>query len=177
MSAYREVKFFQVYAQGRSFSLQEEQLRFDSPNAFTDHFDQPHPTNPTKGAPPLQLRQDPALFEIIVQYLSGYDILPLSDKGLPIGMSIETATKNLFKDAGKLRLNRLAKLLTTPTIPGSTMLGPWAGLNETFMPLEDLVDEEFEPSEGDAYWHSQKHVLVGNTGHPVIVLATNKPVQ
>jgi hypothetical protein len=172
-----EVKTYDVYVQGRLFSLYEEQIRFDSPNELARHFDAPHPYFRNKPAPPMHLARDPTLFGIIVQYLSGYDILPLSEKGLPSGMSVETALKNLMKDAQKLRLNNLVKLLKKPTLPAKIDLRSWAGINTTLIPLQDLLDEEFEPQEGDLYWHSRNDILCGDGGAPVLILAKNVPVQ
>jgi hypothetical protein len=175
--AYRDIKTYQVYVQGKAFTLYEEQIRYDAPNAITEHFDQPHPWDPKQSAPPMQLARDPILFGIIVQYLSGYEVLPLSENGLPPGMTIETAMKNLIKDADALRLRNLVKLLKKPTFPPHVELASWAGLNSTLVSLEDLVDEEFEPTEGDLYWHSRNDILSGANGLPVLVFAKNIPIQ
>jgi hypothetical protein len=66
-----EIKTYTVYAQGIAFSLYEEQIRFDSPNAISDHFNTPHPYDKSKPTPPMHITHDPTLFGIIVQYLSG----------------------------------------------------------------------------------------------------------
>jgi hypothetical protein len=91
-------------------------------------------------------------------------------------MSAGAAMKNLIKDAQTLRLNKLVKLLKKPSLPENIDLS-WAGVTNTLIPLEDLVDEDFEPSEGDLYWHSRSDVLSGDDGLPVLVLAKNIPVQ
>jgi hypothetical protein len=167
---------YTVYAQGTAFSLYEEQIRFDSPNAISEHFDTPHPYNKSKPAPPMHITRDPILFGIIVRHLSGIQILPLTERGLPAGMSVDAAMKNLIQDAQILRLNKLLKLLKAPTLPENISMS-WAGVSTTLVPLEDLADEEFEPAEGDLYWHSRNDILSGDDGLPVLILAKNVPVQ
>jgi hypothetical protein len=177
--AYKEVKEYYVYAQGQSFVLYEEQLRFDAPNVLTEHFNQPHPYDASKSAPPLKLTQDPALFTLIVRYLSGYNFLPLPAAGLPSGISVQAALEGLLRDAERLRLHGLVRLLKKHRLPQSVQLKScnWAGVGDTIVELADLVDEEFEPTEGDLYWHSRTELLSGDQGLPVLVLARDVPVR
>jgi hypothetical protein len=61
----------------QKFTLSYAHVTFDSPNLFTNHFLSPT----SKSIPPAPLflpTKSPEIFEVIVLYLSGYEILPLS---------------------------------------------------------------------------------------------------
>jgi hypothetical protein len=89
------------------FSLSKTQIEFDSPNRFTDYF---LGTN----ARGIELFRNPDLFMLILDYLSGYTILPISDNALP-RMSRENALRNLRVDAEYYRLKGLIDLIDNHT--------------------------------------------------------------
>jgi hypothetical protein len=99
---------YTVVARDVSFTLSKAQISLDSPNSFTAAFlgefseAESHSVN---------IDTDPGLFKIIVDYLSGYDILPLDAKALPHRMTMVRATRYLAKDADYLGLNGLQALL------------------------------------------------------------------
>jgi len=107
---------YKIIIRGETFILTGNQLRFDYPNYFASYFRiQPAPSRNVasrSAEQEISLRdRDPLLFRMIESYLSGYDILPLSDHGWPQYMSKEAALKNLLADAKYYGLNGLVQLL------------------------------------------------------------------
>ncbi|KAG8706707.1 hypothetical protein FRC09_002257 [Ceratobasidium sp. 395] len=88
-----------------SFRLDRSQLEFDSPNYFTACF--LGSFSESKGRE-IRLPRDPALFSLIVNYLSGYTIFPLQEVN---GMAPETVLENLLADALFYGLEDLADML------------------------------------------------------------------
>ncbi|GAA5858071.1 hypothetical protein JCM1840_001029 [Sporobolomyces johnsonii] len=103
---------YTVIARDIPFSLSRSQIETDSPNFFTAAFLE----HDFAEASSRRLRVDthPKLFALIVDYLSGYDILPLTDKTVPDTMSVDVAMKNLLKDADYFQLDSLSPKLATP---------------------------------------------------------------
>ncbi|QRV84498.1 hypothetical protein RhiJN_12514 [Ceratobasidium sp. AG-Ba] len=78
------------------FALTRDQIEFDSPNYFTSCFLGEFVESQTRT---LTLSRDPDLFKIVIDYLNGYEVLPLHESVLPKRMSSEVALRNLLVDA------------------------------------------------------------------------------
>lgn len=119
---------YTVTLRGESFTLFRDQIQFDSPNLFTETFlgssssaqsdddisflDGSSSDNPAPSpSSALVLSRSPALFRVIIEYLSGYTVLPLSHAMIPETMTAETARQNLLRDAQAYKLQALVKLL------------------------------------------------------------------
>lgn len=104
------------------FHLTEDQIEFDSPNYFTTYFSTKSAESQTRT---LRLARDPDLFRIIIDYLTGYTILPLHSPVIPRRMSPEQALRNLLVDAEFYRLEGLIGQMTSnennkaPEIPAT----------------------------------------------------------
>ncbi|KAF8685131.1 hypothetical protein RHS04_00797 [Rhizoctonia solani] len=98
-------ELYKITLRDTTFTLDHSQIQYDSPNYFTScflgSFSESH-------AREIRLSRDPALFSIIVNYLSGYAILPIQP---PPGMSEEVAWENLLRDALFYGLDELASML------------------------------------------------------------------
>lgn len=81
---------------GVPFSLSKDIIRTDSPNFFTAAFLGKFQESDSKQ---IVVDRNPHIFELIVEYLRGYDILPLSQDACPAKMTPAQATSNLYKDA------------------------------------------------------------------------------
>ncbi|KZV86369.1 hypothetical protein EXIGLDRAFT_226377 [Exidia glandulosa HHB12029] len=101
----REIDHCTVVLRGETFTLYRDQIEFDAPNYFTALFlDAPR-------EPTVALSRSPELFRIIVDYLSGYNVLPLATEMVPPTMTRETALANLLNDAEYYQLGGLVRLL------------------------------------------------------------------
>jgi hypothetical protein len=136
-----------VNARGRQFHLSVTQIKYDAPNAFTHYLDK------AGDAPaPLNIDRDPELFALIVQYLSGYDILPLSATALPRTLSMEAAKRALVRDAELLQLSGLRATLLAAFAPPVPFLR-WAGLSTRVANLSDILEGDvlsFRPVDKDS---------------------------
>jgi hypothetical protein len=99
---------YTVLMRKETFYLTRDQVEFDSPNYFTYCFLGDFTESQIRT---LQLSRDPELFQIIIDYLSGYKILPLQEGGIPKRMSLDTALQNLLIDAEFYLLDRLVQQL------------------------------------------------------------------
>jgi hypothetical protein len=127
---------YTVVVQGREFLLSRAQIEFDSPNMFTRYFSNSNPetnynpganydpranyninVNPEINYDPgsnqnrLRLSRDADLFMLILDYLSGYTIIPLTANVVPSRMSRENALRNLRADAEYYELQGLMRLI------------------------------------------------------------------
>ncbi|CAE6403083.1 unnamed protein product [Rhizoctonia solani] len=95
---------YTVIVRGRYFLLNKSQIVFDSPNFFTSCFlgDFSEAQSRT-----LKISRDPDLFQIVVNYLCGYTVLPLRDDFVPAFMTPSTALANLRIDAMFYQLDGL----------------------------------------------------------------------
>ncbi|KAG8736577.1 hypothetical protein FRC10_009150 [Ceratobasidium sp. 414] len=100
-----------VVIQGETFLLSRDQIEFDSPNFFTEYF--LDDTCAHKHS--IKLSRNPHLFALIVEYLSGYAILPISGTALAAQMDQENALKNLRVDAEFYNLQGLKRLIDAYT--------------------------------------------------------------
>ncbi|KAM0753679.1 hypothetical protein T439DRAFT_377839 [Meredithblackwellia eburnea MCA 4105] len=105
---------FRVFARTTPFDLTLSQIETDSPNFFTACFTHTPPTSPSfSEASSRILRTDrhPKLFAILVEYLSGYDVLPLRKESLPALWDVEMGMRNLLRDADYFGLEGLKVML------------------------------------------------------------------
>lgn len=100
---------YTVIVRDEEFTLRKSQIDFDAPNYFTAIFLGDFSEG---GTTTTTVDRNPDLFAIIVEYLSGYHILPLASKALPRTMDSKTAMLNLIEDAAFYGL-----LLKTPLQP------------------------------------------------------------
>ncbi|KAI0700392.1 hypothetical protein C8T65DRAFT_580310 [Cerioporus squamosus] len=124
---------YKVIVRGEEFQLTHDQISFDSPNYFTTCFTSGFAESCGRK---LRLHRNPALFTLIVEYLSGYPILPLSADYLPAGMGVTTAHRFLRADAQFYGLEKLCGMLSLP-VP-STYLA-WIGLASDVVHLQDVL--------------------------------------
>ncbi|KAG8783845.1 hypothetical protein FRC12_019292 [Ceratobasidium sp. 428] len=81
---------------GETFILTRDQIEFDSPNYFTTYFFGNSAASQTRT---LTLSRDPDLFKIVLDHLSGYEVIPLHASVIPKRMSPDLALRNLLADA------------------------------------------------------------------------------
>lgn len=96
---------YTIIVKDKTFLLTKEQIQFDSPNYFTTYFLGEFKEG-NEGKQTLSFQRHPVLFELIVDYLTGYDIFPLpgadsstSQSTLIPTMSPLALLNNLKKDA------------------------------------------------------------------------------
>ncbi|EPQ54438.1 hypothetical protein GLOTRDRAFT_139027 [Gloeophyllum trabeum ATCC 11539] len=159
---------YTVIVRDQEFRLSKRQIEFDSPNFFTSCFLGSFQESSSKS---VTLDRNPQLFAIILEYLSGYEILPLSacDK-----MDVAYVTRNLLVDADFYGLTRLRRLLTAPSLPPSLSL-EWAGLARQVVTLPEVISEHLPPGIEyvDGALYSEHH---GNQ-LPVLVSARDVPIR
>ncbi|KAB5588511.1 hypothetical protein CTheo_8043 [Ceratobasidium theobromae] len=95
---------YTVVIMGTSFVLTKSQIEFDSPNYFTTCFLGDFHEAQTHH---LELSRDPDLFRVIIRYLCGYSVLPLTEKQIPSDMTLASALTNLRNDAAFYQLDGL----------------------------------------------------------------------
>ncbi|CAE6512795.1 unnamed protein product [Rhizoctonia solani] len=101
-----------IIVRGETFTLSEDQIKFEESSLFTKFIDN-HSETPR---PPMQSSRNPRLFALIVDYLCGYEILPIHDANIPHGMTQETVLKNLKADAVYYELRKLVELIQQQSI-------------------------------------------------------------
>ncbi|TFK85588.1 hypothetical protein K466DRAFT_494465 [Polyporus arcularius HHB13444] len=120
---------YTINVRGEVFFLNNSQISYDSPNYFTACFGSEFSEARSRT---LLLNRHPAVFTIIVDYLSGYPVLPLSPRAISATIDMETALRYLLVDA------QFYDLLTMP--PPTVDLS-WAGLANDFVNLRDVLDD------------------------------------
>jgi hypothetical protein len=125
---------FRVIVRGQLFELSRAQITYDAPNLFTSAFlgDFSEAASHT-----LRLDRDPDLFAIIVDHLSGYEVLPLEQSAVPRTMGVEKAMRNLRLDAEYLGLEGLISRITTPRLPPHFTIT--AGLSAHTVEFSDIL--------------------------------------
>jgi hypothetical protein len=100
---------YKVVIEDKTFNLSKSQIHFDSPNYFTSSFlDGPDDE--------IELSRDSHLFQIIIDYLNGYTVVPIRPDRIPPKTSPETALANLRVDAEFYQLHGLLELLDSPPV-------------------------------------------------------------
>ncbi|KAG9085757.1 hypothetical protein FRC06_003460, partial [Ceratobasidium sp. 370] len=113
---------YTIIMRGETFTLTRDQVEFDSPNYFTSCFLGEFTESRTRT---LTLSRDPELFRIILDYLSGYDVLPLHTSVIPSRMSLDLALRNLLVDARFYLLDRLIRRIgASVKSPSPTTVNP-----------------------------------------------------
>ncbi|CAE6397861.1 hypothetical protein ACGC1H_000181 [Rhizoctonia solani] len=124
----------------KTFCLSTSQIEHDSPNLFTSHFlDSSDPFT----ARPLRISRDPYLFEIIMRYLNGYQILPIHSNLVPPYCTPETALADLRADAQFYQLNELSRLLASWKAPEDELVVRYAEITGQY----DTGSDNLEPTE------------------------------
>lgn len=113
--------------------------------------------------------RNPDLFAIIVEYLSGYTVLPLPERALPRTMDIPTALRNLAEDAAFYGLSRLHAQLTAPRQPSIDFV--WTGFSGRVVRFEDVLNGNLP--ESVSYTTSGLCSFDCGAVKPVIIFARN----
>jgi hypothetical protein len=95
---------YTVVVMDKKFVLTKSQIEFDGPNYFTACFLGDFCEAQTRH---IELSRNPDLFQIIVNYLCGYSVLPLDENYTPSSMAPATALVNLRADAAFYQLDGL----------------------------------------------------------------------
>jgi hypothetical protein len=166
-TAISESDTYTVVVSGQRFVLTLAQIQFDSPNHFTNAF-----LGGFSEASSRMMRLDssPELFAFIVDYLRGYEILPLSPQTIPRTMDIKSATRNLLRDAEYLGLTRLtAKLSVSCRMPSSFPSDPWGFSTRLIVELDDVLEDHLP--RGVRWAHGNVAGLISDEGSLVLVRA------
>ncbi|CAE6513434.1 unnamed protein product [Rhizoctonia solani] len=107
-------EMYQVVVEGEVFRLTRSQIEFDSPNYFTTSLLGDFRESDTRR---LDIPRHPGLFKIIMRYLSGYEVLPLSYSLIPKDMSSQAALANLRVDADFYQLDGLILAIDALDVP------------------------------------------------------------
>ncbi|CEL61158.1 hypothetical protein RSOLAG1IB_09800 [Rhizoctonia solani AG-1 IB] len=97
---------YTVIIRGKEFLLTQSQIEFDSPNYFTSCFLGNFSESQSRT---LKLSRDPDLFQIVINYLCGYTVLPLNEGFAPAFMTPSTVLANLRADAIFYQLDGLVE--------------------------------------------------------------------
>ncbi len=104
------VTYYTIIVRGEEFQLSYGHISCDSPNFFTDCFRSGFVESREHV---LRLDRNPVLFALIVEYLSGYPILPPTTDSLPSSIGITMARRCLLADAQFYGLQMLSRRLST----------------------------------------------------------------
>ncbi|CAG8580818.1 13707_t:CDS:1 [Acaulospora morrowiae] len=98
----------------------------------------------------ITIDRDPRLFEVILRYLRGYTIFPLSSVNLPPGMSLDLFRESLLEDARFYGLDRLEQLLQAETPSPLRYKDPFTSADKILLSLRDvLIHKDFIKSKLD----------------------------
>ncbi|KZV86362.1 hypothetical protein EXIGLDRAFT_226361 [Exidia glandulosa HHB12029] len=160
---------YTVVLRGEAFTLSRDQLQTDSPNYFTELFLGDFEESRTHK---VELSRSPQLFRAVVEYMSGYSILPLAPAIIPPAMTAATALENLLRDAEYYGLDGLVHLIRMRprAVPAPTEayraldIAPREALSfQNIITMgKDASDVVFEPDHGigtlvDGQW---KRILI-----------------
>ncbi|KAI5119283.1 hypothetical protein M0805_008062 [Coniferiporia weirii] len=157
---------YTVVVRDEEFSLCRSQIDYDSPNFFTSYFFSGFKES---GSTCMHVDRNPDLFALIVEYMSGYEILPLAAKALPRTMDTRTALRNLAEDAAFFGLTRLYALLTAPRQPAIDFA--WTGFSARVVRFEDVLQGNLP--ESVSYTTSGLCSFDCGAVKPVIIFARN----
>lgn len=159
---------YTVIVRDEVFTLYKTQIEFDAPNYFTALFLGDFAEG-ASNTTTLTLDRNPALFSILVEYMSGYHILPLSERALPKTMNARTALRNLVEDAAFYGLSRLHAMLSEPVQPSIDFA--WTGFSGKVVPFEDVLRGNLP--ESVSYTTSGLCSFDSGSVRPVIIYAQN----
>ncbi|KAF8601088.1 hypothetical protein BDV93DRAFT_524982, partial [Ceratobasidium sp. AG-I] len=86
-------------------TLFRSQIERDSPNFFTSYFLEQSNQDTT-----LEISRDPDVFELVLRYLNGYQVVPIHERLVPPTSTPETALSDLRADAEFYQLRGLLDL-------------------------------------------------------------------
>ncbi|KZV82399.1 hypothetical protein EXIGLDRAFT_843783 [Exidia glandulosa HHB12029] len=109
---------YTVTLRGEAFTLYRDQIEFDAPNYFSNLFLGDFSESQTRT---VELSRSPELFRAIVDYMSGYTILPLTPAVVPATMASDSALENLLRDAEFYGLRGLVALLQPQVTASKTV--------------------------------------------------------
>lgn len=155
---------YTVIVRDEEFTLRKSQLEFDAPNYFTAIFLGDFSEG---GTTTTTVDRNPDLFAIIVEYLSGYRVLPLAPKALPRTMDTKTALLNLIDDAAFYGLSKLHSLLKMPAQPNIDFA--WTGFSGRVVSFDDVLKGNLPPLV--SYTTSGLCSVEGGAVKPVIIFA------
>ncbi|CAJ0766525.1 15359_t:CDS:2, partial [Entrophospora sp. SA101] len=134
-----------VHVGEQTFRICRQTLTFDSPNFFTQAFLGENSTNNVVAASSLEkneIHQKPLITDnnnsIILRYLRGYNIFPLSSVNLPPGMSLDLFRESLLEDARFYGFEKLAQLLQAETPSPLRYKDPFTSTDKILLSLRDV---------------------------------------
>ncbi|QRV97105.1 hypothetical protein RhiJN_25124 [Ceratobasidium sp. AG-Ba] len=98
---------FAVVVADRRFVLSRAQIEHDSPNYLTSYFLNEDGKSIHDR---LEITRDPKIFELVLRYLNGYQILPLDRHLIPFDSTAQRTLADLRADAEFFNLEGLAEL-------------------------------------------------------------------
>ncbi|QRV82903.1 hypothetical protein RhiJN_10919 [Ceratobasidium sp. AG-Ba] len=110
MSAIETTERFTVIVSDKTFELTKAQLEHDAPNSLTSYFLDENGECINKK---LELLRDPKIFELVVRYLNGYQIVPLDRHLIPHASTAQRALADIRADADFFQLRGLLRLCET----------------------------------------------------------------
>ncbi|CAE6513440.1 unnamed protein product [Rhizoctonia solani] len=134
---------YTVIAQGRAYQLTRSQIEFDSPNYFTMCFLGDFKEAQTRR---LDISQDPVVFSFIVDYLSGYQILPRGHVN-SLSTTTDMTLNKLRTDAAFFQLDGLVHLMDSLLIPYVEIMKPtekYLAFLGTYRPIDRNLETTAE---------------------------------
>lgn len=155
--------YYTVYVSGVEFKLSTAQITYDSPNLFTLSFLGDLEDASTRS---LRIESDPGIFEIVVDCLKGYPVLPLDKEMLPNNMTLARAMRYLTRDVDYLGLIRFKEMLAN----SKSAVPRDMGIAGSKVELVKLLSSGLPA--GTKWQESVRHAkLIDTSGNPVIVYA------
>lgn len=102
-------EMYTVVVRDRAFLLHRFQIEHDSPNFFTSYFLNALGDGTNKNTQ-LRIFRDPDVFELVLRYLNGYQVVPIQDRFVPTGSTPEVTLADLRVDAEFYQLQGLLDL-------------------------------------------------------------------
>jgi hypothetical protein len=124
---------FTVLVRGTPFVLSRSQIERDAPNYLTSYFlnDSGERVNEC-----LEISRDLHIFELVLKYLSGYQVFPIHDSLIPLSSTPTAALADLQVDAEFFQLEGLAQACRNATaVPQYTLItGYFKSTPHTYSP-------------------------------------------
>lgn len=79
----------------------------------------------------LSTEKNPQLFALVVEHLSGYKVVPLSERAIPQNMGLELAHSDLLANAEYFQLDQLGDKLSQ----SSSTLATHSGVSPSLPPI------------------------------------------
>jgi hypothetical protein len=169
--AIMPAEIFTAILRGETFMLSQEQLEFDSPNFFTNLFLGSFAEAESRR---VELARNPDIFRIIIDYMSGYPIVPLSDVSVP-RMTAIVANQCLLVDAEFYGLRSLVTLVQAELPNASHFMANHMsiiGVSPISIEMDDLTTGNL-PFAVVADTQEGLYEQVSGARKPVVVIARN----